>query len=175
MTMPLSGSDLFKYNNIPTTPAGNPLGNILNLLYALDSSVDRVAEPGTSGEALAIGQVVTFNDAGGSSRVFKSDADHAAPLRRRVTGICVVAAAGAGLSVAVVTNGKVAIPDAFWDVVPTAADVGSPVYVSLIAGNSTLTAPPLVAPNWIQRVGILRDGGPGNCAISVQQGEGTQF
>lgn len=33
-TLPLTGSDLTKYNNVPTTPSGNPLGDIINVLNA---------------------------------------------------------------------------------------------------------------------------------------------
>jgi len=35
MTVPLTGTDLVKYNNVPTTPLDNKLGDIINELFAL--------------------------------------------------------------------------------------------------------------------------------------------
>lgn len=122
---------------------------------------------GTSGEALSVGQPVSWDDSSGP-KVFRSDANGSGELLN-VVGICLTATGGSGSSVLVRTAGEVAIPDAIWDAVPATSDVGKRVYLSETVGKVTITAPTAIGSVMVP-IGTVSVGGTGAVKIIVQLG-----
>lgn len=125
---------------------------------------------GTSGENIALGEQVGFENSAGSPRVFKADAD-AAGNRRRSVGVA-NAASLSGAPVYILTSGaERVIPDAAWEggTFPAAADVGKPVFLAKTTpGCSTLTVAAYVAGDTVQQVGVVTQGGTGVAKIIVE-------
>ena len=123
---------------------------------------------GTAGETLAIGAPVVFDDASGTAKVFKADANGAGELVN-VAGFSTSAPA-ADAAASVLVAGEIAIPDAIWDSVPAVGNVGQKVFLSENAGKVTLTAPS-TAGSTVQKVGLVTRGGTGQVKIVVQIGD----
>ena len=66
--------------------------------------------------------------------------------------------------------GEISIPDSEWDSVPATTDVGQLAYMSMTAGNWTLTAPSS-EESYVQKCGIVSKGGSGNVKIILQIGD----
>lgn len=130
-----------------------------------------IAVAATSGEALSAGEVVVFDDAAGSPRVFKADADGAGELKDAV-GIVQNTVIGAGSAVDVQMIGEISVADTEWDAVPAVTDVGKRCYLSATPGNLTLTAPTAAGTTAI-RVGWVTVGGIGAVKVAVLVGEGV--
>jgi len=120
----------------------------------------------TAGEDLVAGELGALINDVGVTRLVKADADGTS-TRQTAAGIVTVGAL-TGASAEIATTGPAAIPDAEWDVVPVAADIGSPVFMSLTPGNVTLTSP---GSGTIQRVGIVAVVGGGSTTVLVQVGQ----
>jgi hypothetical protein len=123
-----------------------------------------------SGEALAAGDVVAFDDAAGSERVFKADASSGVGELTNAVGLNVSAVGGSGVAVQVVFAGEVAVADAQFDATPATSDVGKRVYMSENAGKLTLTAPSTAGTTKL-RIGTVTRGGTGNVKILVDLGQ----
>lgn len=125
----------------------------------------------TSGEAISAGAPVVFDDAAGTAKVFRADADGAAE-RQDCSGLLVAAAGGADVAVAVQMSGEASVADAIWDAVPGTGDVGKRVYLSTTVGQLTITAP-TAAGSLALRVGWVSRGGAGAVKVAIGIGEGV--
>jgi hypothetical protein len=90
-----------------------------------------------AGEALAVGDVVTFANNAGSPNIYKADATYGSGKDLAV-GVCVLAAAGGTNPTAVAYGSLVPVTFA---TAPAAASINKPVYLDTTAGRGTLTAP----------------------------------
>lgn len=169
---------LFKINNIAvgaTVTAANldTLTNASNadaLHFHTTGSATTIAVSGTAGETIAAGAPVVFDDAAGTAKVFRSDANGAGELVNTVGFNTTAAVLNDTVSVKV--NGEVTIPDAIWDTVPVAADVGKKVFLSENVGKVTLTAPATIGSTVI-KCGIVTQFGAGTSKICIQIGDGV--
>jgi hypothetical protein len=133
-------------------------------------SASTVAIIGTTGEAIDAGELVAWDDAAGSPRIFKADSNGAGELVN-VVGVAATTV-GSAASLSVYVAGERPIPDAQWDAFPVVADVGKRAYLSTTAGNWTLTAPS-TSGDWVLKTGIVTVGGTGAVKVAIQIGEGT--
>jgi len=129
-----------------------------------------ITVPGTSGEALAAGDLVAVRNNAGVPNIYKADGNGTQDLKN-VIGTA-ASAVGASSAVSVVVSGEVSLADANWDAVPAATDVGSRAYLSTNAGKWTLTAPS-ASGDFTIRTGIVSRGGSGNVKAVIQIGEGV--
>lgn len=156
--------------NLGTLTAG-PASNADALhTHALGGVASTVAESGTAGATLAVGQLLAYDDATGPKLVL-ADANGGTELVNAI-GFCSLAAASSGDPTTVVTKGKASVPDAYWDSLPGTGAVGQVVYMSETAGKVTLTAPS-GSGSTVQKVGIVAVGGTGAVMVSVQIGDGV--
>lgn len=123
----------------------------------------------TSGEALDAGEVVVIDNAAGTPKIFKADANGAGELVNAI-GIVTTTAGAADLPVNVQLIGEVAVPDAQLDAVPATTDVGKAIFMSATAGNLTLTAPS-TATYTQTRIGWVSAGGTGAVKILIDKAE----
>ena len=125
----------------------------------------------TAGEAILAGYGVGVKDATGPKWYRSSGASATALL---CSGIATAAASGTGQSLGVQSVGVTGvIPDAAFDTLPTAAQVGLVVYPSrTILGGFTLDVSAFVTTDVVQPLGTLSSGGTGNCKIklAIQKG-----
>lgn len=88
----------------------------------------------TSGEALTAGNLVAIQNVAGTPKVFKADANGAAPLPNAI-GITNTTAGAADVAITLSVSGQVDTADAVWDSFPVVADVGKRAYLSGTSGN----------------------------------------
>jgi hypothetical protein len=119
---------------------------------------------GTSGEAIDAGELVAIANSGGNPRLFRADAANGTAARATVIGVSGSTVGASGSSVTVYVAGERSIPDAQWDSVPAAADVGSPAFMSATVGSWTLTAP---TSGTYQQCGIVTQGGTGAVKVAL--------
>lgn len=142
----------------------NGAGSITIAATGAASFVDVVT---TAFETLAINDLVGFVNDGGTPRVQKVDSN--VTTRQGPVGFTLAAAAANGDAVTVRISGVAAVATGRFDTAPAAADVGKRVFMSVTAGQITLTAP-TTSGDVVQRVGILVDGS-GSPKVLVQVGE----
>lgn len=123
---------------------------------------------GTAGENISDGELVSFSNSGGNTRVFKAEADGYG-VNSFTVGVAGNSAL-TGQEVKIIVLGEKSIPDAEWDVVPAQSSVGQPVYLSTNAGNWSITAP-ATSLSYVQKCGILSRGGAGVVKVIVQIGD----
>jgi hypothetical protein len=122
----------------------------------------------TAFEPLAINDLVGWVDDVGTPRVQKVDSN--VTSRQGPVGFTLAAAAANGDAVTVRIAGVAAVAVGRFDVpAPAVTDVGKRVFMSVSAGQITLTAP-TASGDVVQRVGILVDGS-GSPKVLVQVGE----
>lgn len=157
--------------NLGTLTAG-PASNADALHTHAAIAVTNISVSGTTGEAIAAGNLVSWRDntgAPGTPRIYLADADGAATLVNAVG--FTPAAVGSGLAAAIYVSGEIAVPDASWTGgVPATTDVGKRVYMSTTPGLVTLTAP-TASGNTTLKVGIVTVGGAGAVKVNIQIGE----
>ncbi len=129
-----------------------------------------VSITGTAGETLLAFGAAVFDDASGTAKVFKADANGAGELVN-VVGFSSTAAT-VDTSVDVVVSGEISTPDAVWDSVPAVTDVGKKAFLSETAGKITLTAPS-TSGSTVIKVGIVTRGGTGAVKLAIQIGDGV--
>ena len=105
-----------------------------------------------AGVALSVGKVLAYTATSGQMQL--ADANGSGATRNPV-GTCTFAAAGTGDPTGLCFSGEVPVEFA---VAPTAADIGSIVYLSETAGLGTLTAPSTVGSDVVQ-IGTLAAAG----------------
>jgi hypothetical protein len=109
---------------------------------------------------------VLFDDAAGTAKVFRADANGAGELPN-VIGLNQSAVGAVDLAVTVIVFGRLSVPDAaFTGGVPAVGDVGKYVFLSETVGLLTLTAP-TTAGSTILIVGTVSTGGTGAVQINV--------
>lgn len=123
---------------------------------------------GTAGESISNGELISLNNSGGNTRVFKAESDGYG-VNSFVIGVA-GNSASIGQEVKIIVLGEKSIPDSEWDVVPAQSSVGQPVYLSKTAGNWTITAPS-TSLSFVQKCGILSRGGTGVVKVIVQIGD----
>ncbi len=111
-----------------------------------------------AGQALAVGQVLAFYNAGSAAYAWLASATDA--QKHETVGICTTAAAGSASPTTVQTNGEASIPDGFWDtaggaMVPDATKVGTKVWLSNVNPGNLTTLAPSGSGTWIQKVGVV--------------------
>ena len=179
INLPNNGSALFQIEgvgvsanvtaaNLGTLTAG-PASNADALHTHTTVTASNLGVPGTSGEAIAAGAPVLFDNAAGVPRVFNADANGAGELVN-VMGVNLTAVGAAALAVTMIVAGRVAVPDAQFDALPAVGDVGKVVYLSENVGLLTLTAPTTTGST-VCRVGWVSQGGTG--AVTIVVGIGT--
>jgi hypothetical protein len=131
------------------------------------TSVTTVDIPATANEDMLAGDLVSYIFAT-TARVQQADANGAG-TRATPVGF-VTTAAVAGLSTTLRVAGIATVPTTNFDVAPTTANVGAPIYMSETAGRVTLTAPS-VASTVSQKVGVLFDVSGGNASVLIQIGD----
>jgi hypothetical protein len=131
------------------------------------TSVTTVDIPATANEDMLAGDLVSYIFAT-TARVQQADANGAG-TRATPVGF-VTTAAVAGLSTTLRVAGIATVPTTNFDVAPTTANVGAPIYMSETLGRVTLTAPS-VASTVSQKVGVLFDVSGGNASVLIQIGD----
>lgn len=114
-----------------------------------------------AGETISAGQPLYIANDSGNPRAFALTWG-AFPVQYAIGIASNSGSTGATINVTVA--GEVSIPDAIWDSVPAATNVGEIVYVKDTGPNLSLspTSPTAVV------IGILTAGGSGNCKITIQ-------
>jgi hypothetical protein len=120
----------------------------------------------TAQQALLTGDLVRYVDNAGTPNVQKADSNDTA--RQGPVGFA-TAGVSAAASVTIRIAGEASVAAGRFDAAPSAADVGSRVFMSTTPGQVTLTAPTATG-DVVQRVGILTDGSA-SPKILVQVGE----
>jgi hypothetical protein len=185
ISLPVNGLDgssvFFKIGNVAVTSANITAANF-DILFAGPTSdasmlhthagvaASNVTVTVTTAQSVGKGMVVSlFTD--GSA--YKAVMSAAGPKANVVALAPTALAAGTGKLVTVA--GEITTDDTSWDSVPTASDIGSPVYASATAaGNLTKTAPS-GSGNVVQKVGIISyaGGAVNTTRVIVQIGDGV--
>lgn len=145
----------FQINNVPVTT--NVTAGNLNTLTGGASADGLHTHTGgglsvLAGENINAGAPVILADASGVAKAYHGDADGTG-TRTYVVGFAPTAITAAN-SGTLQCAGEIAVQDAIWDVVPVAANVGYPVFLSESIGKLTLT-PPSTSGSTVLRCGFV--------------------
>lgn len=151
------GSIYLGASNASNIYLGNSSANLL-----INTPISVVA---TAGEALNLGELVTYSNLTGTPRVYKAEADGYGTKSFAVGAAA--STVSAGQQVVINLLGEINVPDSEWDVIPNTTDVGKIAYLSGTSGNWTLI-PPAEYYIYNQKCGIVSRGGSEQVRVLLQ-------
>lgn len=127
----------------------------------------------TAGATITAGQLVAFQNNGGTGNVYPASASNGTPALQNVIGVATTSAVATGTT-NIVYGGPVNVPNAlFSGTTPVAANIGSRVYLDDVAGNWNLTAPS-TSGDYAVHTGVIANIPNGsNVTVWLQIGEGV--